>query len=448
MAMVGTGLQAEVLRDKYAPLGTALAGKMQVAVEEAKDARFWVEEYGKVLEHPETDSDEKMALRKTHILEQARARSMSQQAVQLREAIRSLRGLPEQPGPSVDQVREAYKGLDDLGAEGRSAWDQLLADRAASVEDLTEEFADALAEAEARHAELGTGERATQLLLDAGNHKRISATDAEFRVALRLPSLRSAAEFGFETFAKPEDRTARAQTTLIALVGYSRFFWDHYAGVRDSLGEGGLPDERRRNIFGVADGAVIKSRAIDRNERRTYFLSDYAKEKFNRRIRAIWGSEGGIAVSSWNEERAPDFFRACEGLASVTEGALIPNQELFKLLNEIDVMIEEELEAVRAIKLVRVRYESLLADASKLGDRAALSSAHYNAEIWAKDSKQAITGFDAAHQVLDRELAGSAREDWTPNTRGIAASCQLIGRMHSRFDSVLAVKKELAMLLR
>jgi len=447
MATAGTVLQAEGLPGKYAPLKVALSGKLQEAIAEAQDARFWVEEYGKVLEDPDVDTDEKLALRKTHILEQARAKKMGHQAVSIRAAIQSLGSMPEGSGPSLDQLKEAYKGLDDLGAQGRDAWDQLLADRDESVDSLRQEFAAALAEAEGLHDELRTEEKATQLLLDAIDHRRISATDGEFHVALKLPSIKSAAEFGFGFAIKPEDRNAQAQTTLIALIGYSQFFWDHHSGAREKMGEGDQPADRERNIFGVVNGEVLKSQAIEKNERQNYFLSTAAKENFNRRIRAIWGAEESIAVSRWNEERAKDFYTACESLATDSEKALDPNRVLFDLLDEIDTMIGEEMAAVRAIQMVRMKYEGRLVEAAELGDRAALSSAHYNAEIWARDSSQAIASFEAAHRLLDKELAASETEDWKPNAGGISASARIISKAHDRFRAMVAVKRELAVLL-
>jgi hypothetical protein len=447
MATAGTVIQAEILPGKYAPLSTALSGKLHEAVAEAKDARFWVEEYGKVLEDPDVDTDEKMALRKTHILEQAKAKKMGQQAVALRAAIQGLNTMPAGSAPSLDELKEAYKGLDDLGAKGRDAWDQLLAERDESVESLREEFAAALGAAQTKHYELRTKERATQLLLDAIDHRRISSSDNEFRAALKLPSLQSAAEFGFGFSVEPDDREMQAQTTLIALVGYSQYFWDHYTGAREKMGEGDQPSDRDRNIFGVVGGDLLGSEAIEKNERLNYFLSTAAKENFNRRLRVIWGADECIEVAKWNEERAKDFSQACEGLSVGSGKSLVPSKVPFELLNRIDAMIEEEMAAVRVIQGVQVRYESLLKEAGQLGDRVALSSAHYNAEIWAKDSRQALASFEAAQQLLDKELAASGTETWKLNARGIAASARIIGKMHSRYHAMVAVKKELAVLL-
>lgn len=448
LATAGMGIQAETISDKYGPLRAALAGKRQAAIVGAEDARFWVEEYDKVLKDPETGTDEKMALRKTHILEQARAKTLGQEAAQIRMAILNLREIPAQPAFSLAQLKEAYEGLGDLGAQGRSAWDQLLANRDSSVETLKKEFGRELAEAEAFHDDLRTEEKARQLLLNAINDKRLESSDAEFQVALKLPSVKAAVELGFGLSNKPEDLDAQAQTTLIALVGYSQFFWDHYSGLREELPESGLPSDGERNIFGVADGDVLKSEAIERNHTKSYYLSNSAREEFNGRIRAIWGTEGSIEVSCWEQDRAPDFSRACQGLATVADEALVPNRQVFKLLEDIDTLIKEEAEAARAIQGIRRRYEALLAEASDLGDKVALSSAHYNAEIWARNSDQAIASFEAAQKLLDKELAASADEGWTPNARGIAASAQIIGKMTGRFYSVVEVKKELAVLLR
>lgn len=446
-AAAGISLQAELADEKYAPLEAALAVELQERIAQARDASFWVEEYGKVLEDPEVDADEKLALRKTHILEQARAGKMGREAVAIRSAIRSLNSMPAGSGPSLDQLKDAYEGLDELGSQGQDAWDQLVADRDESVDSLRQEFAEALAEAERRHYELRTEERATQLLLDAIDHRRISATDEEFRVALKLPSIKSAAEFGFGFAIDPEDRSAQAQTTLIALVGYSQFFWDYHSGARERMGEGEQPADRDRNIFGVADGDLLGSEAIESNERLNYFLSTAAKEEFNRRIRTIWGGRGKIAVSRWNEERAGDFQAACEGLATGTDKAPAPSRVPFELLDQIDAMIGEELAAVRVIQEVRVKYESRLVEAARLGDRAALSSAHYKAKIWAKDSGRSMASYQAAQRVLDQELAACSAGDWEPKAGGITAAAKIISKTHDRFRAMVAVKRELAVLL-
>jgi hypothetical protein len=197
----------------------------------------------------------------------------------------------------------------------------------------------------------------------------------------------------------------------------------------------------------VVDGDVLNSAAIEDNSRRTYFLSDAAKNKFNGRIRAIWGDEASVSVSQWNEDRARDFYRNCEGLATTTEQGLEPNPVPFEVLNEIDTMIEQEQAAEAAIQAVRARYERLLEEAGDLGDRVALSTAHYNAVIWARDSDQAITGYENAHRLLDEQLAASVYEDWTPDAEGIIASARLITKLRSRFHSVVQVKKDLAILL-
>jgi hypothetical protein len=447
LATAGTSLQAEVIPDKFAPLRTALAREKQETIVGAEDAQFWAEEYEKILADPETDTQERLALRKTLIQEQARAKRLRRQAAQIQATIQSLRRIPDQDAFTLTQLNDAYQGLGDLGARGRAAWDQLLANRDALVETIKMEFEAALAESTALYEDLETAERANQLLLDAIDTNRLEATDAEFHVALKLPSIKSAVKLGFGISGKTQDRKVQAQTTLVALIGYSQYFWDHYAGVRDELGEKGVPSDRTRNIFGVADGGVLTSDAIAENQSNFYFLSDGAKENFNRKIQAIWGSEGNIAVSRWDQNRAPRFARACRGLATPTEQALVPNQQVFELLAGIDTLIEERKEAAWAIQEVRAKYEILLAEAKNFGDKVALSSAHYNAEIWARNSKQSIARFEAAHQLIETELAGSANEDWTPNAKGIAASAQVLSKTHNRFHSVLEVKKELAVLL-
>ncbi len=392
LALAATGIcvRADVTPDKYAPLRVALAGKKQEALVGAEDAQFWVEEYAKFLKDPATGTDEKPALRKTLILEQARQRKLQSRATQLQAAIRNLRHSPNDEGFTLEALRAVYQDLGEFGARGRAAWDQLLEDRDASIEALQKEYREALVEATLHLEGLKTAESANEHLLEAINPNLRKATNAEFHVSLKLLSIRSAIELGFGIASKPQDPNVQAQTTLIALIAYSQFFWDHYAGVRNELGERGKPSDRSRNIFGVADGGVLMSDAIVKNQSNMYYLSDRAKEKFNGKIRAIWGSEGSIDVWRWDQGRAKNFYRACK----------------------------------------------------------ALSSAHYNAEIWARNSEQTIAGFEAANKLLDEELDKSANEDWTPHTAGIIASTQALRNCYRRSNAVHKVKGELAELLR
>ena len=48
---------------------------------------------------------------------------------------------------------------------------------------------------------------------------------------------------------KSKDPKRQAQATLVALIAYSQYFWDHYSGARTLLTEEEFPSDRRRNIF-------------------------------------------------------------------------------------------------------------------------------------------------------------------------------------------------------
>lgn len=440
-------LQGEVLSDKYAPLRTALADKKQEAIVQAEDALFWAEEFEKILEDAETGTDERLALRQRIIQEQSKAKSFRRIARELEQAIRSLRRVPDQENFTISKLHEAYGGLGELGEQGRNAWNELLANRNAEVTRLEKEYEEALAERRAELDALETTRRANDILLTAVDSNLAAATEEEFRTALKLPALRTAVQLGFGIKDRPDDREHEAQTILLALVGYSQFFWDHHADVREELGEEGAPADRMRNIFGVPDGKVLTSSSISKNESSIYHLSPSAKASFNARIRAIWGSEGSLEVSQWDQDRANTFARACRGLASTEKDSLKPNRLLFELLDEVDALIDERAAILEEIPVLSSRYAIRLAEAKELGDRASLSSAHYNAEIWAEKGAANIVAFENSYRLLDQELAASADGEWTPKSRAIAASAEALNRIQDRYEAVREVKHDLATLL-
>ena len=87
------------------------------------------------------------------------------------------------------------------------------------------------------------------------------------------------------------DALALTALAFIALIGYSQFYWDHHSGAREGLGEDQVPSDQTRNIFGVADGGVLTSSAIARNDSSVYYLSASARAAFNRMLSAIWGDD-------------------------------------------------------------------------------------------------------------------------------------------------------------
>jgi hypothetical protein len=245
----------------------------------------------------------------------------------------------------------------------------------------------------------------------------------------------------------PEGEDAKAQIVLLALIGYSQYFWDHASGAREELPESDWPSDVKRNIFGVPDGCVLLSDAIAESRSTIYYLSDVAKESFNGRIDSIWGAAGSVRVSWWNQDGSKNFARACETLCTRGERALAPDRQPFDLLAEIDRLIEERESAAKVIDGIEVRFNEDLAAALNFGERARLSSAHYNARIWDKDSKPTLARFEAARALLTSQLTASAAGEWTPDPKGISTSVTALKQIYRRFHSVREVKTELVALL-
>lgn len=447
VATAGSGVRAENSTDKYAPLRAALAAKEREAIMGAQEARILAEKYDRILKDPDTDAEEKPALRKDFFHHETLCQKLHQQAGQLHDAIENLKAVPDEGELTLAALKNAYEGLGELGDRGTAAWEGLLAERNAAVEALEERYAGDLAQATSAYEGLDTVARANQYLLDAIDSRRSDSTDAEFHVSTRLPRVSSAVELGFGLFGKPQDESVKAQITLLALIGYSQFFWDYRSGVRDQLPENELPADSRRNIFGVTDGWVLSSDAIAENCSNIYYLSDESKEKFNGRIKAIWGTGASVTVSWWNQNSAKSFHQACEALSILSEQTFIPNPQTFELLEKIDDLIAEKESAVEAIALIHSRFRQNLAEALKFGEKTNLSSAPFNAGLWTKDTGQTILRFEAAHALLDKQLAASATVDWIPDPNRLTKSVQNLRKIHARFHSVLEVKEELAALL-
>lgn len=431
---------------KFVPLIDALDAEKRAALVEAEEAQLLIEGYKEFLADPEVDAEERPALRKNMITERARYKQKISQAGSLQVAIRDLRIVPVDRHVTLASLKEVYTELDILAAQGKAAWDKVLANRKGFGNDLELEYQENLLAATSAHEALDTENSITQKLLDATNSSLGGSTDPEFFVALKLPAIKSAVELGFRISNKTKDKKRNAQTTLIALVAYSQYFWDHYSGARTLLTQDEFPTDRRRNIFGVPNGEVLTSKAIAYNQSHYYYLAPAARERFNAKLRTVWG-DGAPMVTSWNQKYDTQFNRACDALATVTEEVLRPNKQVFTLLEEIELLIAAEVEAQRNIAVIHANYEAQQSEAKQFGNEAMLSSLAYNAQIWSRESKGLLKGFEKGHALLAKELAASGEGDWIPNAKGISTSSKTIRLAQKRFYSVRKVKQELKSLL-
>ena len=161
----------------------------------------------------------------------------------------------------------------------------------------------------------------------------------------------------------------------------------------------------------------------------------------------IW-SEEAVTVTTWNQKYDAQFARACNTLATVSDGHLVPNPQVFALLEKIELLLNELDLLHKSIKQLESTYEQQLAKAKQFGDEARLSSAHYNAEIWSRESKALIRGFETSTALLSREMAASSGSSWNPDARGISRSALIIAKAQKRFYAVGKVKTELRKLLK
>lgn len=449
MASTMPGGGAHGAGDRYAPLRTALAEKNKEAVLEIEDARFLAEEYTRVLDDPEIHYSEKPEIRKLLIAEEIRLKQHQARVARLQLAIRELRAMPRDQDLTADALRKSHEGLSDLGLQGKAAWDLIIAERDAAVESLTEEYRMALANATMAYEGLQTAERANRILNDSLDHHRPETSEEEFEVSRGLPAIKIAVELGFGLTPKSDDPSLHAQTTLLALVGYRQFFRDHGEEPLTPTEQDSLFADKTRNILGVANGDVLASNAVAKSQSNYYYLSQDAKEPFNGRIRAIWGTEGSASVTWWNQHRAPGFHRACAEMSTI-EGSeiLVPNRNLFALLEEIDALIEEKEQAAQAIEDIHAVYGEQLEAARRFDGREGLSSAHHNALRLAKNAEQTLERFKAADKLLDAQLATCGNDDWIPDADGIVRSARSIGVIQRSHRLAGEVKKELAALLR
>ena len=431
---------------KYQPLLDALNQKKQHALVEAEEAQLLIAGYQEFLADPELHTEEGPELRRSLIKERARYKQRRAQAGSIQVALQELQRVPTDEHVTLSSLQGAYADLHQLAARGKAAWDEVLGNRERFVKNLEREHAEHMRNAQNALNELNVEEQAAQLLLNSIDPNLGGSSDGEFFVALKLPAIKSAVERGFRITSSPKDPRRQAQTTLIALIAYSQYFWDHYSGARSLLTEGELPSDRRRNIFGVPDGKVLTSDMVTHNNSHFYYLAPKARESFNARLEMIWGKEA-VSITTWDQKYDEQFGRACKGLATVSDEHLVPNQQVFALLEKIELLLNELDLVHKSINHLDSSYQLQLAKAKQFGDEARLSSAHYNAEIWSRESKQLLRGFEKSTALLSQQLKASSESDWIPNARGISGSALIIAKAQKRFYAVRKVKSELKKLL-
>ncbi len=138
----------------------------------------------------------------------------------------------------------------------------------------------------------------------------------------------------------------------------------------------------------------------------------------------------------------------CTALSTTEEEHLVPNRQVFELLEELDRLIAEKQQAEEVIESIHSAFGEKLAEARQFGEKAALSSAHFNAQRLARNSGMTMARFEAAHKLLARQLAMSSDPGWAPNAKGIAASALDLSNIHKRLQLVREVKVSLSALLR
>ncbi len=443
---LGGLLPPPVTAGNYQPLLTALDEKKRMTLTEAEEAQLLIAGYQEFLADPELAAEERPELRKSLIKERARYKLRRAQAGRIQVAVQELRRVPIDEHVTITSLREVYSDLDILAAQGKAAWDEVLTKRTGFMSSLEREHEEQLRKAQSTLREMNVVEQATEFLVEAINPDNGTSTDSEFFVSLKLPAVKAAVERGFRITPNPKDPRRQAQTTLLALIAYSQFFWDHYSGERSVFTEEELPSDRRRNIFGVPDGKVLTSGVISSNNSHFYTLAPETRDRFNAKLRAIWGDDA-VAVTTWNQKYDEPFAQACRALATLSDEHLLPNQEVFTLLEKIELLLNE-LELVnKTIARLDSSYQDRLARAKQFGDKARLSTTHYNAQIWSRESERLLRGFEKGTALLDDQLKASTAENWTPDARGISESALIIAKAQKRFYAVRKVKQELRELL-
>ena len=447
LCLTPTGESAEqtaVVQEKQ--LLEALNQKKIQALSEAEEAQLLIAGYEEFLEDPELNPEERPEIRKSLIKEKSRYKQHRSRAGRIQVAQQELRQLPHDPAVTLSSLKAAYADLEGLAARGKAAWNEVLSTRGKFVENLEREHEQHLKDAQEAIRNLNVETQATELLLSSVDPNTGDTSDSEFFVALKLPAIRSAIERGFRIATDSGDKQRQAQTTLIALIAYSQYFWDHYSGKRSLLTEDELPSDRQRNIFGVPDGKVLTSDMITHNNSHFYYLAPKAREKFNKTLKMIWG-EKAVSVTTWNQKYDEPFAQACRALATVNDEHLVPNPQVFSIMEKIELLLNELDLVNKSISQLDSNYRAQLAKAKQFGNEARLSSAHYNAEIWSKESEQLIIGFERSRALLVQQLKDSREKEWIPDARRISESALIIGKAQRRFYAVREVKEELEDLL-
>ena len=441
-----SGLAEDTPKVHEKQLLEALNQKKTQALSEAEEAQLLIAGYEEFLEDPELNPEERPEIRKSLIKEKARYKQHRSKAGRIQVALRELQQLPHDPAVTTSTLKAAYADLEGLAERGKAAWNEVLSTRGKFVGNLEREHEQHLKDAQETLRNLNVKAQATELLMNSVDPNSGDTSDSEFFVALKLPAIRSAVERGFRIVANPGDKQRQAQTTLIALIAYSQYFWDHYSGKRSLLTEDELPSDRQRNIFGVPDGKVLTSDMITHNNSHFYYLAPKARENFNKKLEMIWG-ENAVSVTTWNQKYDEPFAQACRALATVNEEHLVPNPQVFSIMEKIELLLNELDLVHKSINQLDSNYRAQLEKAKQFGNEARLSSAHYNAEIWSKESEQLMIGFERSRALLMEQLRDSRKEGWIPDARRISESALIIGKAQRRFYAVRKVKKELEALL-
>lgn len=437
----GLTTSASLAEADYTSLIEALQTKNNEAATSLAEADLLMQGYQEYLDDPEIEAIEKPALRKAFLKEKARQTLSQSEIKRIKAAMRGLRRLQKDGSVDPKVFKGSYEGLEELSKQASGAWEDILSIRKQLQSDLRSEYQTKLIAAEEKLRDLKTRENVSKRLLDSVNSRRKGSNDAEFKLAMKWPSLKVATARGFGIDYQRGDEERHAQLILVALTGYSNYFWDHFDGSRAAGGK--APSDLHRNIFGVPDGRILLSHAISHNESNYYYLSDESRTRFNSRVRKIWGP-GSLQVKRWNQRYSDSFNQACKKLTlSTGEDGAQPSEAVMSLIEEIDELLKVDDEARQAIAMIHSQYELDLSEAESFGKNVWLSMAAYNAAIWARESKELLPEFDHAGIRLAKQSELCSLPNWKPDTRGIQTSVRTINQATQRYPSVAKVRRDL-----
>lgn len=437
----GLATSASHAQADYATLIEALQTKNRQAVILLEEGDLLMQGYQDYLDDPEIEAIEKPALRKALLKQRARQTLSQNEIKQIKSAMRDLRRLQKNGSVDPTGLRSSYEGLEELAKQAHAAWEKILSIRKQLKSDLLSEFQTKLIVAEGILQDLKTQENVSKLLLDSVNSRRAGSGNGDFEIALKLPYLKMATARGFGISYQREDEERHAQLILVALTAYSNYFWDHFHG--SGAAGGKTPSDRDRNIFGIPDGRILMSHAISHNESNYYHLSDDTRIRFNSRVRKVWGS-GSLQVEIWNQNYSNPFKQACQKLTtSAKEGGLQPNETIISLIKEIDELLKIDDDARQAITQIHSQYQLKFSKAKAFGENVWLSTAAYNAAIWASESKELLPLFNLAGVRLAKQSELCILQDWTPDTHGIQMSVRAINQVSQRYPSVVKVRRDI-----